>query len=196
MLLTKPYLKFIREEQIDTSKDIWIFGYGSLMWRPDFPYHQKELAHLTGYHRRFCVYSMDHRGTAEEPGIVLGLDHGGSCHGVAFKIKGKDIESTFSYLWKRESEHTAKYEFVWINDKKEKALFFIMDREHPQFCDNTNIQDLIEIIIKSQGMSGSNIEYVENTIKHLIELNIQDMPMIYFWNQLQKRLSTMFNPEF
>lgn len=184
-----PFTDFIKKEQIDISKNVWVFGYGSLMWKPGFDFIEKKSAHLCGYHRRFCVYSMDHRGTTEQPGLVLGLDSGGSCNGVAFKIKGSMIKETFKYLWGRESGYTPRYHDVWIDDKKQKALFFAIDRDHHDFCDITNINEMIDIILESKGNSGTNLEYAENTLKHLQDLDIQDVAMSYFWNQLQKRLS-------
>ena len=82
--------------------DLWVFGYGSLMWRPGFPYLDRRTAHLHGYHRSLCVYSHVHRGTPEKPGLVLGLDRGGRCQGVAFRVAAEEAEATLHYLRERE----------------------------------------------------------------------------------------------
>ena len=84
------------------NADLWVFGYGSLMWRPGFPYHDRRHAHLHGYHRSLCVFSHVHRGTPERPGLVLGLDRGGRCHGVAFRVAAPEADATVRYLRERE----------------------------------------------------------------------------------------------
>src|SRR4051812_49632753 len=83
-------------------EDLWVFGYGSLMWRPGFPFVERRLAHLHGYHRSLCVVSHVHRGTPEKPGLVLGLDRGGRCLGVAFRVAAAEADSTVEYLRERE----------------------------------------------------------------------------------------------
>src|SRR6185312_6801690 len=82
--------------------DLWVFGYGSLMWRPGFAYEEAQHARLTGYRRCFCIYSVYHRGTVERPGLVLGLDRGGACEGIAYRVAGPDVAQTVGYLRARE----------------------------------------------------------------------------------------------
>jgi glutathione-specific gamma-glutamylcyclotransferase len=86
----------------DETRALWIFGYGSLMWRPDFAFIERQPARLTGYHRCFCITSTHHRGTAERPGLVLGLDRGGYCAGVAYRVAAEDEACVLAYLRKRE----------------------------------------------------------------------------------------------
>src|SRR5205823_11445244 len=82
--------------------DLWVFGYGSLMWRPDFPFVERVEARLVGAHRALCVYSFVHRGTAQRPGLVLGLDRGGTCRGIAYRVSVTKRADVIAYLRKRE----------------------------------------------------------------------------------------------
>src|ERR1700742_3385850 len=107
------------------SDDLWVFGYGSLMWRPDFAFIERIEARLIGAHRALCVYSFVHRGTPERPGLVLGLDRGGACRGIAFRVARDDWEKTVSYLRARE-QVTAVYREVsrriWLKTEKPKPV--------------------------------------------------------------------------
>src|SRR5262245_2338593 len=89
-------------DQISDNEVLWVFGYGSLMWRPGFPYLERHPARLIGLHRALCVYSYVHRGTPEKPGLVLGLDRGGACRGIAYRVAAAERDGTLSYLRERE----------------------------------------------------------------------------------------------
>src|SRR5688572_31561615 len=121
----------------DLTEDLWVFGYGSLMWRPGFPFLERAHAHLYGYHRSLCVLSHVHRGTPEKPGLVLGLDRGGRCHGVAFRVLASEAEATTAYLREREQVTKVYVERrlpVTLDDGREvTALAYIVDRRHPQY---------------------------------------------------------------
>src|SRR5690349_2563312 len=84
------------------DSDLWVFGYGSLIWKPGFEFVEQRPARLIGEHRSLCIYSMVHRGTPEKPGLVLGLDRGGACQGVAFRVARKQRDATVAYLRERE----------------------------------------------------------------------------------------------
>src|SRR3712207_8276797 len=122
----------------DLTEDLWVFGYGSLMWRPGFPHLERVHAHLYGYHRSLCVFSHVHRGTPEHPGLVLGLDRGGRCHGVAFRVDAAEAAETVRYLRERE-QVTAVYRErslpVRLDDGRAvAALAYVVDRSHPQYA--------------------------------------------------------------
>lgn len=160
-------------------EQFWIFGYGSLMWRPGFRHVRQEPAVIEGYHRRLCVYSFVHRGTPENPGLVLGLDEGGTCHGVAFEIDPQDWQDTLDYLRAREQVTSV---YVEMKDKIRlsstgqavEAVTYIVDRRHRQYAGALPEEDLLKHVTDGYGVSGPCIEYVLNTAAHLRTMNIQD----------------------
>src|SRR6202789_4669355 len=123
-----------------SREDLWIFGYGSLMWRPGFEFLEQVPARLIGEHRALCVYSFDHRGTPEKPGLVLGLDRGGACRGIAFRVAGARRGEVVDYLRGREKTTHVYREVmrsVWLeNDARERvaALAYVVDRGHVQYA--------------------------------------------------------------
>lgn len=159
------------------GEDLWVFGYGSLMWNPGFPYLERSEALLHGYHRGFCVYSHRYRGTPEKPGLVLGLDRGGSCRGVAFRVAAADVPDTLAYLWEREMV-TGIYKPgmrpLRLPDRVVQACCFVIDRNHKQYCGKLSLQQTAGFICQGHGQRGPNCEYLFNTVEHLDELGITD----------------------
>jgi len=156
---------------------LWVFGYGSLMWNPGFPYDRRAAALLRGYHRRFCVYSHHYRGTPEQPGLVLGLARGGSCRGVAFEVPPEHARPTLAYLWRREmiSEvYRPALLSVRLPDGPVRACTFVARPAHEQYCPLTDPEDMAALIGKGHGLMGPNREYLVNTVRHLDELGIAD----------------------
>jgi cation transport protein ChaC len=158
--------------------DRWVFGYGSLMWRPGFAYLDAELARLRGLHRRLCVYSHVHRGTPQEPGLVLGLDRGGQCRGMAFRVAAADWDEVVAYLRAREQVtmvYSEAHRRVQLQSGQDvTALTYVVDRTHAQYAGRLRPEDQIEHIRQGQGQSGPNSEYVLRTLDHLRELGIHD----------------------
>jgi cation transport protein ChaC len=156
----------------------WVFGYGSLMWRPGFPFEEYHLATVRGYHRSLCVYSYVHRGTPERPGLVLGLDRGGSCKGIAFRVCDGLGGETIAYLRARE-QVTMVYKEVFLratlNDGRTvTALTYAVDRSHEQYAGALTLLDLEKFVAQGMGISGRNPEYVINTYEHMTGLGITD----------------------
>ncbi|VVT34983.1 gamma-glutamylcyclotransferase [Hoeflea sp. EC-HK425] len=158
--------------------DFWVFGYGSLMWRPGFAHEEARQARLFGYHRALCVRSFVHRGTPERPGLVLGLDRGGSCHGVAFRVRPADRDAVTDYLRARELvtnvylETTRK---VRLDDGRDvRALTYVVDRGHTQYGGALSVKDALSQVSGAVGQSGPNEDYVINTVDHLRTLRIRD----------------------
>lgn len=163
--------------------DLWIFGYGSLMWRPGFDHIESCPALLRGAHRSLCVYSVVHRGTEKKPGLVLGLDAGGSCRGIAFRVNGTQSEKTLAYLRAREQAtmvYLETHRTVSLLDgsnRKIKAVCFMVDRSHPQYAGRLPVARQAELVRASSGESGPNVEYVANTLRHLDEMGLREPPL-------------------
>ena len=160
--------------------DLWVFGYGSLMWRPGFEYLEKRQAKLIGEHRALCIYSFHHRGTPEKPGLVLGLDRGGACNGMAFRVAEKQRMETIAYLREREQVTTVYREVirsVWLDgDARERvsALAYVTDRSHVQYAGRLSIDAQLHLIRQGYGQSGPNSEYVVSTVEALERAGYRD----------------------
>lgn len=157
-----------------------MFGYGSLMWRPGFDFLERVPARLIGLHRSLCVYSHVHRGTPERPGLVLGLDRGGACRGMAFRVAGERREDTIAYLRERE-QATSVYlevERVVTLERPEaprvRALTYVVDRGHTQYAGRLPLEQQLHIVRQGHGRSGANPDYVVNTVRAIEELGFRD----------------------
>lgn len=158
--------------------DFWVFGYGSLMWRPGFDFIEKQRAKLFGYRRTLCIHSHIHRGTPEKPGLVLGLDRGGSCSGVAFKVSGTKRDEVFEYLHARElvtNVYIERIGKVQLADQSRVPAFcYVADLNHKQYAKNISVEKAVEIVRDSVGQSGHNIEYVTSTVEQLRSMDLKD----------------------
>jgi glutathione-specific gamma-glutamylcyclotransferase len=168
-----------RVTQTARMEQFWIFGYGSLMWRPGFDYLRSEPALVHGCHRSLCVFSHVHRGTPEEPGLVLGLDRGGSCHGMAFEIAPGRWDDTIAYLRAREqvtSVYVEKRKTVSLltSGSRIKATTYVVDRTHVQYAGVLGDDDLVKHVTRGRGISGHCIDYVISTLNHLRDMKIHD----------------------
>jgi glutathione-specific gamma-glutamylcyclotransferase len=155
----------------------WIFAYGSLMWRPDFEYRQVIPARLSGYHRRLSVFSYHYRGTPEQPGLVLGLDRGGSCLGLAYEVENARWIETLAYIRKREMITGVYREIVkrvYLADAKVEAVTYAVVRTHPQCAPVMSIADTMNYVGRGAGQSGRCTDYVCNTIQHLRSMGVHD----------------------
>lgn len=176
--LAKPKKKFCGPGR--KPRDIWVFGYGSLMWDPKFPYLEAVPARLSGYHRALCIYSRVHRGTLEKPGVVVGLDRGGSCHGRAFRIDGMAAPVIMGYLDERELVGYA-YRRVRVQTDVPggtvSAWTYVADRGHSQYAGKLSARECIALVRQGAGVSGTCLEYLENLMAHLREQGIEDQPL-------------------
>jgi cation transport protein ChaC len=161
-------------------QEFWVFGYGSLMWRPGFAFAERHPALLRGRHRSLCVYSHVHRGTPERPGLVLGLDRGGSCRGVAFLVPEADRAETMAYLRAREQvtnvylEETRTVTLLGADRRTVEALCYVVDRDHGQYAGRLDLARRAELVRHGVGQSGANPDYLGNTVRHLREIGIRD----------------------
>lgn len=158
--------------------DIWVFGYGSLMWRPGFPYQERGPARISGYHRSLCVYSYVHRGTPQQPGLVLGLDRGGACRGIAFRVAASDAADVISYLRAREQAtmvYLEKHLTAHLSDgRRVRALGYVVDQRHEQYAGKLPVDEVLRLVRRGVGVSGANPEYVVSTYRHLEEMGVAD----------------------
>ncbi|XHB99600.1 gamma-glutamylcyclotransferase [Nitratireductor sp. ac15] len=158
--------------------DFWVFGYGSLMWRPGFAHVETCKARLYGYRRALCIYSHVHRGTPDRPGLVLGLDRGGSCLGLAFRVPGELEGEVIGYLRERELVTNVYLErrvgIRLANGTSVTALTYVVDRRHGQYAGSLDIDHAVQQVRASIGQSGPNVDYVHNTVEHLKALDIRD----------------------
>jgi cation transport protein ChaC len=160
--------------------DLWVFGYGSLMWNPGFPHVASAPALLRGYHRAFCVYSVHHRGTPERPGLVLGLDHGGACRGRAFLVAAADVAGVIAYLDKREMVtrvYRPRRVPIAMADGSAVAHTYVIDRGHAQYARGLTFDETLGLIAGGNGVSGNNVDYLASTVAHLDELGIAGGPL-------------------
>jgi len=161
--------------------DRWVFGYGSLMWRPGFAFIERRTALLHGRRRAFCIYSVHHRGTYERPGLVLGLAPGGSVRGAAYRVADRDWEAVYAYLRERE-QPTETYFEAWRDihidgDGAAPALVFLSDTKHPQWAGALSHEAQADLIAGSKGLSGRNIDYLRDLVMHLHDDGVRDHGM-------------------
>ena len=163
------------------SGDVWVFGYGSLMWRPGFDYEETVPALLRGYHRAFCIYSHHHRGTPDNPGLVLGIAPGGECHGLAFRVAERNWPVAKTYLDARElinnvyipsdvTVHSANHGVL-------TAHTYVADLACRHYAGHLTLHEMARIITGAYGRAGTNLAYLENTVTHLDEMGIIDPPL-------------------
>ncbi|THD61060.1 gamma-glutamylcyclotransferase [Phenylobacterium sp.] len=163
------------------SDELWVFGYGSLMWRPGFSFVERRPATLAGRRRAFCIYSVHHRGTYERPGLVLGLAPGGSVRGAAYRIAPNDWAEVYAYLIEREQPTETYVEarrWVRLDDgRRVEALVFLSDVTHPQWAGALSLERQAELIAGATGLSGRNIDYLRELVGHLSQEGVRDRGM-------------------
>jgi cation transport protein ChaC len=167
-------------ECVAQGRDLWIFAYGSLMWDPGFAYVEAQPALLRGYHRSFCVYSRRHRGTPERPGLVLGLDRGGACKGIAYRVPIADVAAALHYLWEREMSrgtYRLKQVRVEVPAGTIEARAFTVDRKQPGYAGRLSPEATAGLILQGIGGRGSCRQYLENTVSELRKLGLVDGPL-------------------
>ena len=171
--------------------DLWVFAYGSLIWRPGFDFLERRNARLVGAHRALCVYSFVHRGTPEKPGLVLGLDRGGNCRGIAYRVAAEKRAETIQYLRDREQVtlvYREAWRAVWLDaDPKLRvqALCYVVDRGHEQYAGRLTLAQQLHHIRQGHGRSGPNREYVLSTVKALEALSIRDAELHLLAEQIK-----------
>jgi cation transport protein ChaC len=156
----------------------WVFAYGSLLWNPVFPVAEMRRATLRGLHRRFCLWSLASRGTPDAPGLVLGLDRGGVCRGVALRLPAPLALDELHLLWRREmvvgSYHPKWLTVTDVDGRSFPALTFVVNRKHPQYAGRLDLDDQVSVLSTACGAFGSSGDYLERTRVALIAHGIDD----------------------
>jgi cation transport protein ChaC len=169
--------------------DLWVFAYGSLMWRPGFDFLERHNARLVGAHRALCVYSYVHRGTPEKPGLVFGLDRGGACRGIAYRVAARKRDETIEYLRAREQVtmvYREAWRSVWLEDdpkRRIQALCYIVDRGHEQYAGRLSVAQQVHFV--RQGRSGPNRDYVIDAVQSIEALGYRETELHHVAEQLK-----------
>ncbi|WP_371168264.1 gamma-glutamylcyclotransferase [Aliiroseovarius sp. 2305UL8-7] len=177
------------------TEDLWVFGYGSLMWNPGFEHTEAVVATLPGYHRSFCMRSIHHRGTEDAPGLVLALDEmsGAHCQGLAFRACPHSHEKTLADLRERElvsSAYLEKRLTIALRDGREvEAVTYVIDPDHVQYC-QIDLEEQARIIAYAVGGRGANTEYLYNTAAHLTDLGIEDQDLNWLAHRVREQAAT------
>ncbi|WP_299969924.1 gamma-glutamylcyclotransferase [uncultured Roseobacter sp.] len=172
---------------------MWVFGYGSLLWKPGFDVAEQVLATLPGYARSFCMWSIHHRGTEEAPGLVLALDEdpAHACEGVALAVHEGQENATLAYLRERELISSAYVEKTVDLDladgRRVTALAYVINPGHAQYCGGMPLEEQAQVIARAQGGMGPNTEYLYNTAQHLAEIGLHDPELEW----LSQRVATL-----
>ena len=183
-VLNDEELRCSREQVLaghQPGADVAVFAYGSLIWNPAFHFRAREIAHIHGFHRRFCLWTHLGRGSPERPGLVLGLDHGGSCRGVLYTVAAAEIDSELEIVWRREMV-TAAYRPSWVVARTpsgpRRAITFLINHAHPRYAGQLAEPAIVDTLAHACGPLGHCAEYLFRTTEHLEELGIVDRSLL------------------
>jgi glutathione-specific gamma-glutamylcyclotransferase len=175
----------------DGSETVWIFAYGSLMWDREFPRIAAEPALLYGYHRRFCLYSYDYRGTRARPGLTLGLDRGGACRGIVLRLPPEALAEAIDILWFREMTAPRVYDMRSLPMQtalgRLRAFALTVRRNHPDYAGRLSLDETARIIAGAAGRRGANRDYLADAVRHLADLGLADAHL----TRLAERVETL-----
>ncbi len=176
--------------QADPGADIWVFGYGSLMWNPAFEYAERRVATLHGYHRRYCLRVHAGRATIDKPGLILALEPGGCCRGEAFRIPRQRAETELDIVWAREMV-AMSYRPRWVRlnstTRPFRAITFTAHRSGPRYAGRLPDDHVAAILAEAGGPLGTAIDYLEKTVSHLAEIGINDRHMSALLARIRQR---------
>jgi cation transport protein ChaC len=178
----------------DGRSPLWVFGYGSLIWKPEFEFEARQPARIHGYHRRLCLRSVSYRGTHDCPGIVAGLDRGGSCLGVAYRIGAAAVPRVFRQLWDREM-FLGSYRPTWVRAQllrgaPVEALAFVVRRDAFNYGGRLADEELVAILARACGSKGTSLEYLQRTVAALHEAGLRDPHLERLMHRAEGRRST------
>lgn len=176
-------------DALPQGESAWVFAYGSLLWDPGFDYEDVKPATIFGYHRRFCIYSHVYRGTPERPGLVFGLDRGGSCRGRIFRISPATSRAVLGQIWDREMIYRVylpRNLIAFAEGERQICRTFVANPNHEQYAGKMDLQRTAKMIAMANGKAGANKDYLENTLCHLEELGLQDRGLRALRSEVRK----------
>ena len=180
-------------DQHPRGTDVWLFGYGSLIWNPIVHHEERRVARVHGFHRSFCLWSHVNRGSLHKPGLVLGLDTGGSCRGVAFRIAGSQALDELRLLWRREmvlGAYQPRWASVDAGGERVRAIAFFVNRAHPNYAGKLPPETVVRTLVSARGQLGTPAEYLLETVRGLGEHGVRDPYLI----ELRRRVLAL-HPE-
>jgi cation transport protein ChaC len=182
----------------DLSSGVWLFGYGSLIWNPAFHFSDRLTGTVYGFHRRFCLWTHLGRGCPERPGLVLGLERGGSCRGAVFHIAPEAALEELAIVWRREMISGA-YVPRWVDAHTAlgtvRAITFVINQAHERYARALSDERVAEIIATAEGWLGPCADYLINTVDHLAHLGIHDRPLERLRAQVLARAAIPSRPD-
>ena len=173
------------------DSELWVFGYGSLIWNPALNYEEQRRCSIKGFEKKFCFWTTLSRGTVECPGLMMGLIEGGSCNGVAFRIDAKNAATELDILFRREMSHYI-YKQTWIDaqcvetNKTFKILTFVVDKENHRFVDNLTLEDTVRTIAIAKGPLGRNCDYLFQLSEKMHELGFEESELEYLVTRVKE----------
>jgi cation transport protein ChaC len=163
--------------RLPATEDVWLFGYGSLIWNPCFEFAERRIAKVLGWHRRFCLWTHLGRGTLEQPGLMLGLERGGACRGLVFRVPRSCVDTELDIVWRREMV-TAAYVPTVVTlataEGRLRAVTFTINRRHERYAGDLDEERIVAALAAAEGPLGTNRDYLFNTVQHLRELGLRD----------------------
>lgn len=181
--------KTLKRQKPDS--DVWIFAYGSLIWNPIFNFVEQRVGTIYGWHRRFCLWVPRGRGTPDNPGLVLGLDRGGSCRGIAYRIAAAEVPAELLLLWRREMVvgcYIPSWVRVFDGTQTVEAIAFVINRQHRAYAGNISFETTVNSIATASGELGSSAEYLMQTVNGLLALGIKDKHLLQLRDQVVAQL--------
>jgi cation transport protein ChaC len=200
--MTVPALNLVSRYPIDpmprwvvelraSAAPVWLFAYGSLMWNPEMRFAERLQARIHGWHRSFCLYSPEYRGTREKPGLVLGLDRGGSCRGIAYRLAPATLAAEIDLIWTREMTGEV-YDFTPVKLTAAHGAIggyaFTVRRDSRDYAGRLPLDAAARIIAVSRGDRGTGRDYLANTVRHLEELGIADCAL----HRIEKLVAALY----
>lgn len=180
-----------RKKTLESRPDgpVWVFAYGSLIWNPAFHYESAVPARLYGFHRAFCLWTPLGRGTPENPGLILGLERGGSCHGMAFRLHDDKVDEELEVVWAREMP-TGSYQPTWVKIRTEEgpvtAITFVIRADQPRYACKLPIDQVAKSVASAAGYLGTCEEYFANTRASLKQMNVPDRYLDKIFEEVER----------